>query len=121
MNKSEALKKASIQYTNHHLQTSGAWSVTEETAKEICKVLGVDYDSAIEYVDEMSYEIYHEELADEYAALRKILGEDAFELFEKSEAAEKFEDKHQGDYVGIEGTNNEYFWSYVLDNVGETE
>ena len=117
MNKSEARKIAAEQLTNHNHMVSGVWSVSEETAREVCETLGIYYENATIYVDEMSYENYHDELSDKYRTLKFVLGDKLFEKFEENdEFVEAFEEKFQNEYNGPEGSNNAYFWQYVLDN-----
>ena len=119
MKKSEALNIAKDQMENHRLQISGAWSVSDEVAKEVAESLGVDMDDAFQYVDDMAMEEYHDELYSEYQRLKRIMGEDAFEIFEQSDAAEVFEEYFNDRNSPISGTYNEYFWSYLLDNASE--
>lgn len=116
MKKTEARKIANEQYECHRIQQSGVWSVTEDMAKIVAEALGVDYDSAIDYENDMIYEEYRSALADEYQSIKRIIGEAAFVSFESSEAAELFEENFQSDFYHPSETKSEYFWSYLLDN-----
>lgn len=114
LTKDEAMKIARDQYLNHASQTSGVWSVSEDRAKEICKVLEVDYEECVDYQrqceDEDSYRLAGEKQS-EVSAILSDAGIDMSEDF-WSELSSNLMEKYES-----EGYNSpsysEYFWDQV--------
>lgn len=117
MTKDEAYKIAREQYSNHLHQTSGVWSVSLETAKEICEVLEVDFDDAVLFQRECEDDDAYRLASEKHSEVSDVLSDAGLDLSEDfwSELGDSLKEKY-GEEVARDEAYSEYFWDHVTTN-----